>query len=455
MAHLLTPGALSRGFGRVRKKASGGVDGITAREYQTGLSERLRDLHGRLKTGRYRSQPLRRAYIPKADGKRRPLSIPCIEDKVVQNAVVELIQPIYEGTFLDCSFGFRPGRGQHDALARLRHLCRGLVSWVVEADICAYFDSIVRSKLTEMLERRIQDSSILSLIGKWMNAGILEDGRLLVTKTGTGQGQPISPLLANVYLHYVLDTWFEKAAKPRLKGEGYLVRYADDFVMCFQFESDAQLVLEHLKRRFESYGLQLHPTKTRLLAFGRYAQEKAERLGRRKPETFNFLGFTHVCSRSIHGKFVVRLRTMRQRLARSLKAINVWCKWHMHDRLRDQRAALNLKLAGHYNYYGVPTNYFSLNKFYRVVVRLWKRALGRRTRGHGLNWEKFNAILLLHPLMRPHSSTSWRCRASIAEEPSAGNPHARVCEGEGLDYHGEPKRARSRKRPIQPRCHLQ
>lgn len=456
MAQLLTPAALLRGFRRVRKKASGGVDGVTAKEYQRNLGENVKNLHDRLKKRRYRSQPLRRTYIPKADGKRRPLSIPCVEDKVVQNAVIEVIQPIYEGTFLDCSFGFRPGRGQHDALARLGEYLHRSVSFVLEADICAYFDSIVRSKLMEMIERRIKDESILRLISKWMNAGILEDGKLLVTKTGTGQGQPISPLLANIYLHYVLDTWFEEEIKPRLQGGAHLVRYADDFVLCFQYRNDARFMYEQLKLRFAEYGLQLHSEKTRVMAFGRFAwmDDSLKRLNRKKPETFNFLGFTFACSKSFRGKFLVRMRTIGKRLAKGLKATAQWLKANMHARTREQWAMLNLKLTGHYNYYGVPTNRPAMEKFYRVVVRLWKRTLNRRSRKRDMNWDKMNRILEHFPLTRPYL-INWPPQGSTPEEPSAGIPHARVCEGEGPDHHGEPKRARSRKRPTQPRGHLQ
>lgn len=415
LAHLLTPDALHRAFRRLRKKASAGVDGVTYEDYEKRLEENINDLHERLRTQHYRANPLRRVYIEKEDGKQRPLSIPCLEDKLAQKATVELMEAIYEADFLDCSYGFRPGRSAHDALRQLwQIICRKPVSYVLEVDICAYFDSIVRQQLMEFIERRIKDGGLLRLIGKWLQVGVIDEGRLLITKTGTGQGQPISPLLANVYLHYVLDEWFEQEVKPRLRGAAYLVRYADDLTLCFQYRSDAEKVQEVLRKRFDKYGLTLHPDKTRLLAFGRFAEQDAARRGKPKPDTFDFLGFTHVCARSRTGKFTVHVRTMKKRLKRGLKAVADWCQKHRHDRVSDQQRTLNQKLRGHYQYYGLPTNYERLKQFYRKVKRIWKTWLNRRGSPHPLTWSKFDRILIRFPLILPNIPHPWSTQASVS-----------------------------------------
>src|SRR5256712_895513 len=286
IAHLLTVEALHEAFANLRKDASAGVDRVTYAEYATKVRENLEKLHDRLKHGQYRAQPLRRIYIPKEDGRQRPISIPSLEDKIVQKATADLLNAIYEQDFLYCSYGFRPGRGPQDALDEVgRVICRRPISTILEADISGYFDAIVRSLLMEMIEKRVCDGTILRLIGKWINVGVIEDGRLLVSETGTGQGQVISPLLANIYLHYVLDEWFETVVKPRLKGEAYEIRFADDFILCFQYREDAERVLDVLKKRFERYGLTLHPEKTRLLAFGRSVRPSGPDAP--KPATFD------------------------------------------------------------------------------------------------------------------------------------------------------------------------
>jgi group II intron reverse transcriptase/maturase len=408
IAHLLTVEAMYAAFLNLRKEASAGVDGVRYAEYAEDVWENLDKLHERMKRGQYRAVPLRRIYIPKEDGKQRPISIPALEDKIVQKATTDLLNAIYEQDFLECSCGFRPGRGAHDALDEIGGvICRRSMSYVLEADICGYFDSIVRSQLMEMIEKRVQDGSILRLIRKWINVGVIDKGQLLVTETGTGQGQVISPLLANIYLHYVLDTWFAEVVKPRLRGEAYEIRYADDFILCFQYREDAEKVLEVLTKRFAKYGLTLHPDKTRLIAFGRDALAKAEAEGGRKPETFDFLGFTHVCARSRRGKFTIHVRTMRKRLRRSLKAISAWCQQHRHDPVKEQWKILNAKLRGHYQYYGRPTNYRSLWAFYRVVRRVWRKWLNRRTRGKTVNWSVFAQILSRFPLLPPGITHPW------------------------------------------------
>jgi RNA-directed DNA polymerase len=414
IAHLITGEKLYEAFRSLRKNASAGIDGVTYQQYETNAEENIRQLHQRLKEGKYRAQPLRRVYIPKEDGKQRPISIPALEDKIVQKAAVDLLNAIYEQDFLDCSYGFRPGRGQHQALEEVgRIICTRPIGWILEIDIRSYFDSIVRSALVEMIEKRVTDGSVLRLIGKWIKVGVIEDGRLLVSETGTGQGQPISPLLANVYLHHVLDKWFEDEVKPRLKGEAYEIRFADDAILCFQHREDAEKVLAVLPKRFEKYGLTLHPEKTRLIEFGRYAAKNAKKQGK-KPATFNFLGFVHICARSRKGKFTVHVKTIAKRLRRGLKAVGDWCKRHRHDPVKEQQKTLNAKLRGHYQYYGRPTNYRSIWQFYRRVQRIWKEWLGRRTRGKRLTWERFKDILRQFPLLLPRITHAWAGAGSHA-----------------------------------------
>jgi RNA-directed DNA polymerase len=410
IAHLLTSEALGEAFANLRKNAAAGVDGVTYADYEEHLVGNLNQLHEKLQGKSYRAQPLRRIYIDKEDGRKRPISIPALEDKIVQRATVELLNAIFEQDFLDCSYGFRPGRSAHEALNEIgRVLCTKPMAFVLELDICSYFDSIVRKLLVEMIGRRVSDGSILRLIGKWINVGVIEDGRLLVSETGTGQGQIISPLLANIYLHHVLDVWFEEEVKPRLKGQAYAIRYADDAVLCFQCREDALKVLRVLPKRFAKYGLTLHPEKTRLVEFGRYALARAARTGN-KPATFDFLGFTHQCARSRRGKFTVHVKSMKKRLKRALKAVAAWCREHRHDPVAQQQQALNAKLRGHYQYYGRPTNYRSLWQFYRGVRRLWHKWLNRRTRGKRLPWTRYAQLLRRHPLLGPRIMHAWNAR---------------------------------------------
>ena len=409
IAHLLTEEALREAFESLRKDASAGVDRVTYTEYAEDAWGNIQKLHDHLKNGQYRAQPLRRIYIPKEDGRQRPLSIPSLEDKIVQKAVAELLNAIYEQDFMECSYGFRPDRGPQDALDEVgKVICRRPISTVLEADITGYFDAIVRSLLIEMIEKRVSDGRILRLIGKWINIGAIEDGRLLVTETGTGQGQVISPLLSNIYLHYVLDEWFETVVKPRLKGEAYEIRFADDFILCFQYREDAEKVLDVLTKRFAKYGLTLHPEKTRLMEFGKKALAKSEGADGRKPATFDFLGFTHICKRSRRGKFTIHVRTMRKRLRRSLQKVTAWCREHRHDPVDEQHEALNRKLRGHYQYYGRSTNLRSLGEFYERVRRIWQKWLNRRTRGNTLNWLAYQQLLQRHPLLRPRLSRPWK-----------------------------------------------
>jgi RNA-directed DNA polymerase len=404
---MITPEALYAAFRGLRKKASAGVDGVTYEEYEKAAARNIQTLHERLKNGKYQAQPLRRVYIPKENGKQRPISIPALEDKIVQKAMVEILNAIYEQDFLGCSYGFRPGRGQHQALDEVgRVICTRPTGWVLEIDVTAYFDSIVRKQLMEMIEKRVRDGSVLRLIRKWIQVGVIEEGRLLVSETGTGQGQTISPLLANIYLHFVLDEWFENEVKPRIRGVAHEIRFADDAVLCFQYKEDAEKVMEVLPKRFAKYGLTIHPEKTRLLEFGRYAEANAKRQGK-KPATFDFLGYTHVCARSRRGKFTVHVRTMKKRFRRGLKAIAEWCQENRHLPVGEQQKILNAKLRGHYQYYGRPTNYRSIWQFYQEVRHIWRKWLGRRTRGKGMTVKAFAGLLREHPLLLPRILHSW------------------------------------------------
>lgn len=409
LAHLITEEALAWSFRELRRDAAAGVDEVSARDYEKTLSENLKDLHRRLRERRYQAQPLRRVYIEKEDGKQRPLSIPVLEDKIVQKAVTSILERIYEQDFLPCSYGYRPRRSAHDAIEAIqRQTTVGKVSYVLEADIRDYFGSIVRSELKSMLQKRIQDQDVLRLIGKWLQVGVVDDGQLLMTENGTYQGSVISPVLANVYLHEVLDLWVEEDVKPRMRGEITLHRYADDFVVCFQYQSDAERFQQVLPKRFAKYGLKLHPEKTRLLAFGRFAEEKARQNGRRKSETFGFLGFTFYGAKSRAGKFVVKHKTMSKRLKRGLLRWGQWCQKNRHRTLHEQRERLRVVLQGHYQYYGLRTNYRSLVLFYQGTLNLWRKWLGRRDRSTAMTWEKFHRILQWYPLPGPHIRTGPR-----------------------------------------------
>lgn len=415
IAHFLTPRALYVAFKGLRKNASAGVDGLTFQEYQKELGRNLQDLWERVRSGKYRALPLRRVYIPKEDGKsERPISIPALEDKLVQAATVRLLNAIYEVEFLECSYGSRPGRHAHQALDEIdRILFRESITHVLELDIKSYFDSIVRKLLVEMIDRRVSDGSILRLIGKWINVGVIDDGRLLETEDGVGQGQVISPFLANVYLHHALDKWFEDEVKPRLKGKAFLVRYVDDAVICFQNAEDAQKVLTVLDKRLSNYGLTLHPEKTRLVEFGRAALEQAERMGK-APDTFDFLGFTHIPGRSRRGAYRPGVRTMKKRLKRSLTQVGQWCKKHLHEPVGKQQETLNAKLRGHYQYYGRSSNFRGLLQFYNVVRKTWRQWLSRRTRGTPMSWDTYNKLLQRHPLLKPQITHAWASTRSPA-----------------------------------------
>jgi RNA-directed DNA polymerase len=395
LAHHIDLPWLQEAFRRTRKDGATGVDGQTAREYEKQLTANLESLLERAKKGTYRAPPVKRVQIPKGDGTSRNLGLPTIEDKVLQRAVMMVLEPVYEQDFLPCSYGFRPGRSAHDALGAL---WRGLMGWqggwVLEVDIEKYFDSIDKDKLREMLSQRVGDGVLQRLIGKWLNAGVLEEGTVWYPDKGTPQGGVISPLLANVYLHEVLDVWFEREVKPRLQEQGFLIRYADDFVMVFQAEKDARRVKEVLAKRFEKYGLKLHPEKTRLFEFRKPEDGKTE--GEKKEpkrESFELLGFTHVWGKSQRGKWVVKKRTAKERLSRAIKRVDAWCAKNLHRRVQEQAKALSKKVLGHFGYYGVVGNLRRLQNFRSEVVKVWHGWLNRRSRATKLNWETMNLLL--------------------------------------------------------------
>ena len=367
LAHLLDVPALERAFHRLRSDAAVGVDGVSKEDYGQALEAKLQDLHRRLKTKRYRHQPLRRVHIPKGSGRTRPIGISAVEDKVVQEAVREVLEAVYEQDFLECSYGFRPGRGAHDAIRALnRAVYQGKVSWILEADIESFFDSLDRTRLEEMLRIRVADGSLRRLVGKCVRVGVLEGEERTEPERGVAQGSGLSPLLGNLYLHYTLDVWFEREVKPRLGGEAVLVRYCDDFVIGFEQREDAQRVAKVLGKRMERFGLTLHSEKTRLIAFERPKVGQRDGKG---PGTFNFLGFTMYWRRTRRGRWQMWCKTRSKGLRRFIGMVSEWCRRHRHLPVKVQHAALTRRLVGHFNYFGVNGNTRSLARVVYATVR--------------------------------------------------------------------------------------
>jgi group II intron reverse transcriptase/maturase len=399
LAHLIDVPALERAYRRMRKDAAVGVDGVTKEDYGQDLERNLRDLHERMKAKRYRHQPIRRVHIPKGQGKTRPIGVAAFEDKLVQDVIREVLEAIYEQDFLDCSHGFRPKRSAHDAIRTLdRIVHRGEVSWILEADVLSFFDSLDRKKLKEMLETRVADGSLLRLIGKCLHVGVLDGVELTTSESGTAQGSVLSPLLGNVYLHYTLDLWFEQEVKPRLRGRATLIRYADDFVIGFEFEDDAQRVMAELGKRLECYGLALHPDKTRLIPFRR---PPAGQKGGKGPATFDFLGFTLYWARSSKGRWGMLCKTRSASLRRAIQSVYQWCRRHRHHSVKDQHAALTRRIRGHFNYFGVSGNFRSLLLIIEQAKRSWYKWLCRRSQRKRLTWERFLDLLRDFPLPTP------------------------------------------------------
>jgi RNA-directed DNA polymerase len=399
LAHLIDVPALARAYYRLREDAAVGVDGVTKESYGQDLLGNLQDLHERLRTQRWRHQPIRRVHIPKDNGKTRPLGISAFEDKIVQDALRDVLQAIYEQDFMDGSFGFRPARSAHDAIRAVhRAVYQGVMNWVLEADIVSFFDSLDRKRLGEMLQERVADGSLLRLIGKCLHVGVLDGEELSTPDTGTAQGSVLSPLLGNIYLHYVLDRWFEREVKPRLRGRACLIRYADDFIIGFERREDAERVMDVLGKRMQRYGLSLHPDKTRLLPFGQPAKQQQSGKG---PATFDFLGFTLYWRRARKDHWWLACKTRRARLGRAIRAVYDWCRSHRHWSIAEQHAALRSRLQGHFNYFGVNGNLKSLRRLLYHARRAWCKWLRRRSQRVRLTWKKFGVLLRTLPLPYP------------------------------------------------------
>jgi group II intron reverse transcriptase/maturase len=407
LLHHVNVDLLRDSYYSLKKQAAPGVDGVRWEEYGQGLEARLRDLHGRIHRGAYRAQPSRRVWIPKPDGRQRPLGIAALEDKVVQQAVGTVLNQIWEEDFLGFSYGFRPGRSQHDALDALYvGIVRKKVNWVLDLDVRSFFDKVDHKWLVKFVEHRIGDRRIVRLIQKWLKAGVMEQDRWIETKEGTPQGSVISPILANLYLHYVLDLWVDRWRKKKATGDVIIVRYADDAVLGFQFREEAERFLEQLQERMGKFGLELHAEKTRLIEFGRYATERRRKRGKGKPETFNFLGFTHICGTSrTTGYFTVLRTTIGKRMAAKLKDIKVKLRQRMHETVAGTATWLQSVVRGYYQYHAIPGNEATLKSFRQGVLRLWLRQLRRRSQRSRWTWQRFLqslAVLLpevhvLHP----------------------------------------------------------
>lgn len=402
LAHVIDIAFLYEAYRRTRKDGATGVDGQTAEGYAANLEANLASLLTRLKTGTYHAPPVRRAYVPKDDGKqRRPIGIPTFEDKVLQRAVAMVLEAVYEQDFLPCSYGFRPGRSAHQAL---QALWEGVMpmrgGWVIDLDIERYFDTLDGHHLRRFLDHRVRDGVIRRTIDKWLKAGVMEDGRVTHPDTGVPQGSGVAPILANVYLHEVLDVWFEQVVKPRLTGAALLIRFADDAVMVCAQERDAQRLMAVLPQRFGQYGLRLHPEKTRLVPFQRppWRATGPRHHHATWPGTFDFLGFTHYWGRSRRGNWVVQRKTATTRFSRALKRISVWCRQHRHAKVAWQHQHLVVKLRGHYTYYGITGNLEALRTFRREVTQRWRKWLQRRSQRHRLDWERYRRLLAHYPL---------------------------------------------------------
>ena len=406
LAYLMDIDWLEAAFHRTRKDGAPGVDGQTWSGYEQDLEGNLRSLLDRAKSGTYRAPPVRRVHIPKAGSttETRPIGIPTLEDKVLQRAVVMLLEPIYEQDFDSGSYGFRPGRSAHDALEDLwKRTMDSSGGWILEVDIRKFFDTLDHAHLREFLQLRVRDGVLKRLIGKWLKAGVMESGSVSYPEAGSPQGGVISPLLANVFLHYVLDVWFRQEVQPRLRGRAHLIRYADDFVILFAHEEDARRVTEVLPKRFGKYGLALHPEKTRLIPFRRPSHKMGggKNNGPDRPGTFDLLGFTHYWGRTRRGGWAVMRKTASKRLSRAVRSIAQWCRDHRHNPVREQHVTLSQKVRGHYAYYGITGNARALEWFLFAVHRAWRKWLNRRNRRRTMLWDRFNRLLKRYRLPPP------------------------------------------------------
>ncbi len=415
LLHHVTVDLLYESFYALKRQAVPGVDGMTWREYEDGLRDRLDDLHDRIHRGSYRAQPSKRVYIPKGDGKLRPLGIAALEDKIAQQAVVTVLNAIYEEDFLGFSYGYRPGRSQHHALdALFVGITEKKINWVLEADIRGFFDTIDHEWLMKFIEHRIADPRVLRLIRKWLRAGVSEEGVWSKTEVGTPQGSVVSPLLANIYLHYVLDLWAKRWRNCESRGDMIIVRYADDFVLGFQYREQAEQFLREVGERMSKFGLALHPDKTRLIEFGRFAAERRKKQGLGKPETFDFLGFTHICTTTRkRGRFIIKRKTKAKKLRNKLKEVKQTLRRRFHEPIAILGNWLRSVVQGFMNYYAVPGNFASIRAFRTEVARIWLQALRRRSQKHRLTWDRFcrqverwlpkSRILHMYPYERFHA----------------------------------------------------
>ena len=433
LLHHINTDLLEEAFYELKENAAPGVDGVTWKDYEQELGRKLEDLHARVHRGAYRALPSRRVYIPKPDGRQRPIAVAALEDKIVQRATVAVLNAIYEEDFLGFSYGFRPRRGAHDAMdALVVGIERRKVNFILDADIQSFFDTVSKEWLVRFLEHRIGDRRMIHLIQKWLKMGVLEDGEVRVSDRGTAQGAVISPLLANIYLHYALDLWAERWRRHEATGDMILVRYADDFIVGFEHESDARRFLDALRERLQEFALTLHPDKTRLIEFGRDVAANRRQRGLGKPETFNFLGFTFICSKSRRGKFLIKRKSRRDRMRAKLQAIKQEMRRCMHQPIPTQGKWLKRVVLGYFNYHAVPTNKRALAAFRDEVIRGWRHTLSRRSQKGALTWERMKALaddwlpkpFILHPWPNQRFAVThprW--------EPYAGKPHVRFCAG--------------------------
>jgi RNA-directed DNA polymerase len=433
LLHHITPELLEAEFFALKEHAAPGVDGVRWRDYEQNLKGNLEALYARLHRGAYRPQPSRRVYISKSDGRQRPLAVMALEDKIVQRAMMAVLNAIYEEDFLGFSYGFRPGRSAHHAMDALAvGIERRKVNFIIDADIGSFFDTVSQDWLIRFVEHRVGDKRIIRLIRKWLRAGVLEDGIVSVGEEGTAQGAVISPLLANIYLHYVLDLWAERFRRREATGDMIIVRYADDFIVGFEHEHDSRRFLDALRERLKEFALSLHPEKTRLIEFGRFAAENRKRRGLGKPQTFNFLGFTFICGKSRRGKFLIKRKSRRDRLRAKLQAIKQELRQRMHQPVPVQGKWLRQVVKGYFNYFAVPTNDRTLSAFRVHVIDIWRRSLRRRSQKDGTSWDRIGR-LANDWLPKPHTLHPWpSARFAVIHprwEPYAGKPHVRFCAG--------------------------
>ena len=434
VAHLLSPANLKECLGRLKRKRASGTDGVTLEKYEEVAEEALPELVERMKRMSYKPQPVRRVYIPKANGKMRPLGIPAVEDKVVQCGMTRILEAVYEADFLDCSYGFRRGRGCHQALRKVDEaIMKHPVNHVIEADIKGFFDNVSHDWMLKFIGHRIADRKFQHLVERFLKAGYMEEGKLYATEGGTPQGGVISPVLANVYLHYVLDLWMERKVKEECRGYVEMVRYADDFVICVQYKDDAERILSELKERLAKFGLELAEEKTRRIEFGRYTRQSAEAKGC-KPESFDFLGFTYYIGKTRNGAFKVGMKTSRKKLNAKLKEMTQWIKGVRNLLpLKDLWKTLKAKLAGHFQYFGVSGNYREIRTYYNRVLSIILKWLNRSSQKKSFSRKTYGAYLKRYPLPTPkihHDFYGLKCLfVNVTEEPYVGNLQVRFCEG--------------------------